>query len=85
MNEQQKANKQNLFYSGAHDNARQEVHERFAHRWRDRQSTGDRLIEDLLDEENFLHQGWRLLTRRNWPTNPHQDEIAQMARGWEPT
>jgi RNA polymerase sigma factor (sigma-70 family) len=76
-------NANNLFYSGAHTSRQGQIRERFAVRWRDRKSRGDRLIEDLRDAENFLHRGWRWLARRPWPENLHEKDTERLTASWE--
>jgi hypothetical protein len=54
-----------------------------AQRWRDRSSQSTRLLEDLADSENVIHRGWRRVARKQWPTNPHAEELAELTRDWD--
>lgn len=57
----------------------QDIRNAYARRWRKRKLEADRDLEDLKDE-NVLHRAWRKASRRPWPEDPYESEVAQLSR-----
>jgi hypothetical protein len=61
----------------------EQIRERFAQQWRDRDSASEWLLEDLHDSEHLGHRLWRKLVGRDWPDNPHVEELALLTLEWK--
>jgi hypothetical protein len=59
------------------------VRDSFAQQWRDRRSASEGLLQDLEDSEHLGHRLWRRYVGREWPMNPHAEELALLTREWD--